>query len=466
MAMDATPAISELVKAVRDGFDSGRTLSLRWRLQQLDGLRAFLVERGPELERALRDDLAKNSTESQLTEIGVVLAEVSHTISRLRSWLRPRPVAVPLALAPASASVILEPLGVVLIISPWNYPLQLLLSPLVGALAAGNAVVLKPSELAPATSAVIARFLPRYLDDRSIVVIEGGVAETTELLAERFDHIFYTGNARVARIVSAAAAKNLTPVTLELGGKSPVYVDDTVDIVAAAKRIAWGKFLNAGQTCVAPDYVLATPDVAGRLVEALRGAIASLYGEDPRRTTDFGRIATDAQFDRLSALVNGRTAAIGGGSDEAERYIEPTVLTDVDRTDDVMAQEIFGPILPIVSVTGLDDAIVYIRSGEKPLALYAFTNDKAARRRLLTETSSGAVGFGVTVAHLSVPGLPFGGVGESGSGSYHGRRSVETFSHEKAVLSKPLRPDTLGLVYPPYTPKRASFIRGLLRRLS
>jgi len=464
--MDSSTAIPDLVAAVRDRFDSGRTRSLRWRLEQLTGLRDFLIERGPELEKALRADLAKNPSESQLTEIGVVLSEVTHTISQLRAWLRPRRVGVPLALAPASASVMFEPLGVVLIISPWNYPVQLLLAPLVGALAAGNAVVLKPSELAPASSAVMARFLPRYLDDRAVAVVEGAVDETTELLAQRFDHIFYTGNSRVARIVAQAAAKNLTPVTLELGGKSPVYVDDTVDIQAAARRIAWGKFLNAGQTCVAPDYVLATPDVAARLVDALRVAISSLYGGDAHETHDYGRIVSDAQFARLSGLLHDQQAAIGGRSDATERYIEPTVLVDVGLDDEVMAQEIFGPILPIVTVTGLDDALTVIRAGDKPLALYVFSDDKAARRRFLTETSSGTVGFGVTVAHLSVPGLPFGGVGESGTGSYHGRRSVETFSHEKAVLSKPLAPDTLGLVYPPYTPKRSSFIRGLLRRLS
>ncbi|WP_374945431.1 aldehyde dehydrogenase family protein [Agreia sp.] len=464
--MHSTTAIPELVSAVRARFDSGRTRSLGWRLQQLAGLRDFLIERGPELERALRDDLAKSPSESQLTEIGVVLAEVTHTISSLKGWLRPRRVAVPLALAPASASVMLEPLGVVLIISPWNYPVQLLLAPLVGALAAGNAVVLKPSELAPATSAVFARLLPRYLDESAVVVLEGAVDETTELLAQRFDHIFYTGNSRVARIVAAAAAKNLTPVTLELGGKSPAYVDDSVDIDAAAKRIAWGKFLNAGQTCVAPDYVLATPDVASRLVEALRAAIATLYGSDARQTTDYGRIVSDAQFERLRGLIGAEKPAIGGETDASERYIEPTVLVGVGRDDDVMKQEIFGPILPIVTVAGLDDALSYIRTGDKPLALYVFTDDEDARRRFLTETSSGAVGFGVTVAHLSVPGLPFGGVGESGTGSYHGRRSVETFSHEKAVLSKPLAPDTLRLIYPPYTPRRSSFIRGILRRLS
>lgn len=464
--MDSSSSIPELITAVRARFDSGHTRSIRWRLQQLGGLRDFLIERAPELERALRDDLAKNPSESQLTEIGVVLAEVSHTMSSLRSWLRPRRVAVPLALAPASASVLLEPLGVVLIIAPWNYPVQLLLAPLVGALAAGNAVVLKPSELAPSTSAVMARFLPRYLDERAVLVVEGAVDETTELLSQKFDHIFYTGNSRVARIVAAAAAKNLTPVTLELGGKSPVYVDGTVDVDAAAKRIAWGKFLNAGQTCVAPDYVLATPDVAARLVEALRRAVDTLYGRDPRDSADYGRIVNDAQFERLSGLLGSHDAAVGGSVDPADRYVAPTVFHDVERSDEVMGQEIFGPILPIVTVSGLDDALAYIRAGDKPLALYVFSDDKTTRRRFLTETSSGGVGFDVAVAHLSVPGLPFGGVGESGMGSYHGRRSVETFSHEKSVLSKPLAPDTLGLVYPPYTSKRSSFIRGALRRLS
>lgn len=464
--MDNTRSIPDLIASTRARFDGGATRSLSWRLRQLRGLRDMLLERGPELERALAADLAKNPAESQLTEIGVVLAELEQTISKLRGWLRPIRVPVPLALAPASASIVREPLGVVLIVSPWNYPVQLLLAPLVGALAAGNAVVLKPSELAPATSAAMARFIPRYLDDRAVVVVEGGVDETTELLDQRFDHIFYTGNGRVGRIVAAAAAKNLTPVTLELGGKSPVFVDDTVDIAAAARRIVWGKFLNAGQTCVAPDYVLATPAVAGRLAQQLREAVQAQYGSDPQQSGDYGRIVNDAQFQRLGALLEGQNVAFGGESDAVERYLAPTVLVDVARDSRVMAQEIFGPVLPIVTVADASDAIGLIRSGDKPLALYVFSDDKATRRRFLTETSSGGVGFGVAVAQLSVPGLPFGGVGESGTGAYHGERSLVTFSHEKAVLSKPLSPDTLGLVYPPYTPKRSGFIRGLLRRLS
>lgn len=467
--MTSDPIIAPLtpvVPVLRSGFDEGVTRSLRWRTAQLTAMKRMLDENSAAFEDALFTDLGKNPTEAALTELNVVVAEIQHTLKHLRGWLRPRRVPVPLALAPASASTMLEPLGVVLVISPWNYPLQLLLEPAVGALAAGNAVLLKPSELAPATSALLAELVPRYLDERAVAVVEGGVEVTTQLLAERFDHIFYTGNAAVGRIVMTAAAKHLTPVTLELGGKSPVYVDDTVDLAGAARRIAWGKFLNAGQTCVAPDYLMATREVTDALVPHLVEAIAELYEGDPRSSSSYGRIVNDKQYSRLTGLLDGATVLSGGRTDDRTRYIAPTLLGDVARDAPVMQQEIFGPLLPIVTVTGLDDAISFIRSGEKPLALYAFTNDPVAQRRILTETSSGAVGFGVPVAHLTVPGLPFGGVGESGMGAYHGRRSIETFSHEKAVLRKSLVPDTLKLVYPPYTERRDGFVRGLLRRLS
>lgn len=457
---------SPVVPALRTAFDDGVTRPLRWRTEQLKALRRLLDERSAELEDALFHDLGKNPAESQLTEIGILLGEIDHTLKHLRGWLRPRRVAVPLAIAPASAATMLEPLGVVLVIAPWNYPLQLLLAPAIGAIAAGNAVLLKPSELAPATSALVAELVPQYLDTRAVAVVEGGVEVTTELLAERFDHIFYTGNGTVGRIVMTAAARHLTPVTLELGGKSPVYVDDTVDLAATARRIAWGKFMNAGQTCVAPDYLLATPEVAHALLPHLVDAIAELYDGDPRSSSSYGRIINEKQYTRLTGLLEGESVLTGGRVDDRSRYIAPTVLGPVARDAPVMQQEIFGPILPVVEVTGLDDAIRFIAGGEKPLALYAFTNSKAAAKRILTETSSGAVGFGVPVAHLSVPGLPFGGVGESGMGHYHGRRSVETFSHEKAVLSKRLAPDTLKLVYPPFTAAKDGFIRGLLRRLS
>jgi aldehyde dehydrogenase (NAD+) len=457
--------IASIVAMLRERFDAGRTKPLAWRIRQLKALQSMLTTHTAQLEAALAADLGKNPTESFLVEIGFVIGEIDHTLRHLRAWLRPRRVAVPGSVLPARASVVREPLGVVLVIAPWNYPVQLLLTPVIGALAAGNAVVMKPSEVAPATSAVIARLVPQYLDNAAVAVVEGAVDETTELLAERFDHIFYTGNGRVGRIVMAAAARHLTPVTLELGGKSPTYVDDTVDLAAAAARIVWGKFMNAGQTCVAPDYLMATADVAAKLEPLLANAIGELYGADPRHSTDYGRIVNDSQFGRLRELLGeGRTVA-GGGSDAAARYVEPTVLADVPRESPIMQQEIFGPILPIIVVSGLDDALAYIRAGDKPLSLYVFSSSDRVRKRFITETSSGAIGFGIPAAHLVVPGLPFGGVGESGMGAYHGENSLAAFSHEKAILSKPLAPDTMRLVYPPYSEKKSRFIRGLLRRL-
>lgn len=457
--------MTHTVEELRSAFDAGVTKPLAWRLAQLRALRRMLTERSAEFEDALLADLGKNPTESQIAELGFVVGEIDHALKHLRRWLRPKRVPVPGALMPARASTLLEPVGVVLVIAPWNYPVQLLLAPVVGALGAGNAVVLKPSELAPATSAAMARLIPEYLDRRAVAVVEGGVEETTDLLAQRFDHIFYTGNGRVGRIVAAAAVEHLTPVTLELGGKSPVYIDGTVDIAAAARRIAWGKFMNAGQTCVAPDYVLAERGVVPRLTSALRDAVRELYGDDPAQSPDYGRIVDDRQFTRLTGMLGSGTTAMGGEHDAATRYLAPTVLVDVPADAPAMAQEIFGPILPVLPVDGLDDAIRFIRAGDKPLALYVFSSSATVRRRILTETSSGAVGFGIPAAHLAVAGLPFGGVGESGLGAYHGERSVRTFSHEKAVLSKPLAPDTMQLVYPPYTEGKDRFARGLLRRL-
>jgi aldehyde dehydrogenase (NAD+) len=457
--------LAQTVDDLRSSYDSGVTRPLSWRLAQLASLRRMLIERAPDFEDALLADLAKNPTESQIAEIGFVVGEIDHTVKHLRKWLRPRRISVPGALLPARAAIVREPLGVVLVIAPWNYPVQLLLAPMVGALAAGNAVLLKPSELAPATSAAMARFIPLYLDPRAVSVVEGGVEETTQLLEQRWDHIFYTGNGRVGRIVAAAAAQHLTPVTLELGGKSPVYVDETVDVAAAAERIAWGKFMNAGQTCVAPDYVLATASVAHRLADALAAAVTRLYGADPETSPDYGRIVNSAQFDRLSGLLDAGTTVIGGRSDAASCYLAPTVLTDVPLDAPVMQQEIFGPVLPIVTVTGLDEAISIVNAGDKPLALYVFSESPRVRRRILTETSSGAVGFGVPAAHLAVAGLPFGGVGDSGSGAYHGENSLRTFSHEKAVLTKSLKPDTMKLIYPPYTEAKDRFARGFLRKL-
>ncbi|MEU1007435.1 aldehyde dehydrogenase family protein [Streptomyces sp. NPDC005890] len=430
---------ADLVARLRATFATGRTKSVEWRTGQLRRLRAMLTERGADLAAALRADLGKSSTEAYRTEIDFTVREIDHTLEHLADWLRPEPAPVPAHLgADATAWTQYDPLGVVLVIAPWNYPAQLLLAPVVGALASGNAVVAKPSELAPATSAALAELIPAYLDTDAVAVVEGGVPETTALLAQRFDHIFYTGNGTVGRIVLRAAAEHLTPVTLELGGKSPVFVDRGTDLDVVADRLARGKFLNAGQTCVAPDYVLTDPETAPALEAALVRAVEGLFGSDPAVSPEYGRIVNERHFDRLFALLGSGRVAVGGAGDRAARYIAPTVLADVDPKSPVMQEEIFGPILPIVPVAGLDEAITFINDRDKPLALYVFSESDETRERIAAETSSGGLGHGLPLAHLTVSDLPFGGVGQSGMGNYHGRYSIETFSHRKAVLAKPL----------------------------
>ncbi|MEU1404649.1 aldehyde dehydrogenase family protein [Streptomyces sp. NPDC005728] len=430
---------ADIVARLRATFRTGRTKPVEWRTGQLRRLRAMLTENGADLAAALREDLGKSSAEAYRTEIDFTVREIDHTLEHLDEWLRPEPAPVPAHLGgDASAWTQYDPLGVVLVIAPWNYPAQLLLAPMVGALASGNAVVAKPSELAPATSAALAKLIPAHLDTDAVAVVEGGIPETTALLAERFDHIFYTGNGTVGRIVMRAAAEHLTPVALELGGKSPVFVDRGTDLAVVADRLARGKFLNAGQTCVAPDYVLTDPETAAALEPALVRAVEALFGTDPAHAPEYGRIINERHFDRLAALLDSGRVAVGGGSDRTDKYIAPTVLADVDPASPVMQEEIFGPILPIVTVPGLDAAIGFINDRDKPLALYVFTESDETRGRIAAETSSGGLGYGLPLAHLTVSDLPFGGVGESGMGSYHGRYSIETFSHRKAVLAKPL----------------------------
>ncbi|MGI5484655.1 aldehyde dehydrogenase family protein [Streptomyces lavendofoliae] len=427
------------VARLRKTFRTGRTKPVEWRTAQLRRLRDLLTENGPELAAALHADLGKSSTEAHRTEIDFTVREIDHTLAHLDDWLRPEPAPVPAHLgADADAWTQYDPLGVVLVIAPWNYPAQLLLTPMIGALAAGNAVVAKPSELAPATSAVLARLLTAYLDTEAVAVVEGGVPETTALLAERFDHIFYTGNGTVGRIVMRAAAEHLTPVTLELGGKSPAFVDRGTDLDVVADRLVRGKFLNAGQTCVAPDYVLTDPATAAALEPALSRAVEALFGTDPAASPEYGRIVNERHFDRLAGLLGSGRVVVGGASDRTAKYIAPTVLADVVPEAPVMREEIFGPILPIVTVPGLDEAIDFVNDRDKPLALYVFAESDVTRSRFAAETSSGALGHGLPLAHLTVSDLPFGGVGESGTGSYHGRYSIDTFSHRKAVLEKPL----------------------------
>ncbi|MFV2198009.1 aldehyde dehydrogenase family protein [Nocardiopsis sp. LOL_012] len=458
---DAVADIPKIVGGLRAAFADGRTKPVTWRREQLRAMRHLLTEERPVLEKALKDDLGKSPVEAHTTEIGFVLNEIDHTLRHLKSWLRPQRVSVPAALAPAKARKVREPLGTVMIIAPWNYPLNLALAPLVGAIAAGNTALVKPSELAPATAAALADLVPRYLDTEAVAVVQGGIPESTALLEQRFDHIFYTGNGAVARLVMAAAVKHLTPVTLELGGKSPAIVEPGADPAATARRLAWGKFTNAGQTCVAPDYVLAVGDSAEALERELAAAVTEMFGDDPRTSPDFGRIVNERHFDRLTALLDSGTAVVGGEYDRDGLYIAPTVLDGVDPGAPVMAEEIFGPVLPVIRIPDLDAAIAFVNERDKPLALYAFTGSAETKRRLTTETSSGGLAFGLPIAHLAVPGLPFGGVGESGMGAYHSEASIDTFSHTKSVLDKSLVPDTMRLAYAPVT----GFKERLLRRM-
>ncbi|MFC8527177.1 aldehyde dehydrogenase family protein [Nocardia sp. NPDC057227] len=452
--------VVETVERARAYFATGATRGIDWRLAQLAAMAAMLGENRARFEEALRRDLHKGATEARFTELGSVLGEIAHTRRHLRRWLRPRRVSVPIGIAPARARLVAEPLGVVLVIAPWNYPLQLTLAPLIGAIGAGNTAVVKPSELAPHVSAVLAELLPRYLDPRAVYVIEGGVAETTELLRQRFDHIFYTGSGRVGRIVARAAAEHLTPVTLELGGKSPVWFDDDAHLAGAARRIAWAKFTNAGQTCIAPDYVLTTPDRVAALTAAIGAEVTRMWGEEPARSPDYGRIVNDHHHARLLGYLAEGEIAFGGQHDVATRYLAPTILhvgqaPDARSDEDgraVLTEEIFGPILPIVVVDSAQAAVDHINAGEKPLAMYVFAGSAATHELFVAATSAGGVGQDVAFLQAGVPGLPFGGVGESGMGAYHGEYSVRTFSHLKPVLRKPYALDALGVTMPPFTP--------------
>ena len=456
--------IPDIVERLRDGFRAGAVRDVDQRRQQLRQLRTLFVEQEDRLVDALVADLGKPRIEAYTTEIAFTINEIDHTLKHLDSWTTPAKVKVPLQFKPGSARLHPEPLGTVCIIAPWNYPVQLLFAPLIPALAAGNTAVLKPSEVTPTVAAVVEELVPRYFADGTVAVVTGAVDETTALLAERFDHIFYTGNAKVGRIVMRAAAEHLTPVTLELGGKSPAIVAADADIAVAAKRIAWAKFLNAGQTCVAPDYVLVEEAVEDELVAALADAVTAMYGTDPYRSTDYARIVNEHHHDRLMQLLDAGgydATVIGGTGDRTERYLAPTVLAGVKPDAAVMDDEIFGPILPILPVGDIDEAIRFVNDRDKPLALYAFSSDDDVLAHVVADTSAGGVTLNHAVLHLAVPDLPFGGVGASGMGAYHGKAGFDTFSHRKAVLTKRTRPDP-ALLYPPYTPTKRKIIRTLL----
>jgi aldehyde dehydrogenase (NAD+) len=448
------------VAELRTSFERGKSRPLAWRRAQLEGLSQLVSEGSDEILHALQQDLRKPALEAWSADIGFVRQDVKLTLQNLKKWTRPERVATPIHLRPAKSRIVREPLGVVLIIAPWNYPVQLLLGPLVGAIAAGNCAALKPSEITAHTSGVLAKLVRRYMDPECIALFEGGVPETQALLAERFDHIFYTGNGSVAREVMAAAARHLTPVTLELGGKSPCIVDRDADLEVAARRIAWGKFMNAGQTCIAPDYVLVHQERETDLIEALRRTLREFYGEDPGKSPDYARIPNVRHHRRLAALLKDGDVAVGGQTDEADGYIAPTVLRNPKPGSPLMTDEIFGPILPVLAVPDVAAAVEYVNQRPKPLALYLFSNDAKAEEQVVTSTSSGGVCINSTLWHIANPQLPFGGVGPSGMGAYHGRATFEVFSHRKSVLTRGTRFDP-KLMYPPYSKLKAALIKRL-----
>jgi len=453
--------IADTVSSLRTTYNSGKTRPLAWRKQQLEALVRMMEDNEASFSAALKSDLGKPDVEGVITDIAFVTSEVKAMIKNLTKWNKPQRVPTPLVAMPAKSQLIPEPLGVVLIIAPWNYPIQLLLVPAAGAIAAGNTVVMKPSEVSAATSALLAELVPKYLDTAAVALVEGSVPETTALLEQHFNHIFYTGNGTVGRIVMAAAAKNLTPVTLELGGKSPVIVDASANIKVAARRVAWGKWLNAGQTCVAPDYVLVDKTVEQPFIEQLKIALNDFYGSDPHASDSYARIVSDRHFSRLTGLMKSGTAVIGGESDASDKFIAPTVLTDVSLDSPIMQEEIFGPILPVISVSNSDEAIRYVTAHDHPLALYVFAEKQAVINDVLSRTTAGGVTVNGTILHLTSPHLPFGGVGESGMGGYHGISGVRLFQHMKPVLSRGTKLDP-SIAYPPYTARKAKIFRKIL----
>lgn len=459
----ATPVadIAGVVERARAVFDSGVTRPMSWRIERLRALRRVLVDGEAELLEALHADLRKPSIEGWATDIAVTIGEIDHTLAHLRRWMRPERVRLPLASQPGTGRIVREPLGVALVVAPWNYPVQLLFGPMAAAMSAGNTVVGKPSELAPNVATAAARLIDRYLADDSVGIVQGGVDETTVLLQQRFDHILYTGNGRVARVVMAAAAQHLTPVTLELGGKSPAIVAADADVALAAKRIAWGKFLNAGQTCIAPDHVLVDASVEAEFTDALVEAIGTFYGTDPQASPDYARIVNAGHLRRIEKYIGDGEVVTGGQVDADDLYVAPTVLRSVDPDSAVMNDEIFGPVLPIVAVNGVGDAIARVNANDKPLALYVFTRSRPTADRVLSSTSSGGACVNHVVYHVAAPQLPFGGVGPSGMGAYHGRAGFEVFSHRRSVLTKPTWVDP-PVAYPPFTSLKKKIIKRFL----
>ena len=448
---------AQVVKKQREYFNTGATRSLAFRKEQLSKLKNAIRKHEKSLLAALKSDLNKPELEAYATEIEVTVAEIDHIIRNLADWMEPERVSTPLFFQPGSAKIVPEPYGVTLVIAPWNYPVKNLFGPLLGAMCAGNTSVLKPSEISPACSKAITALITDTFDPRFIVSIEGGVSDTTELLKERFDYLLFTGGTEIGRIVYQAAAKHLTPVTLELGGKSPCIVDEDINMDVAAKRLVWGKFVNTGQTCIAPDYIFVNNRIKVKFLEKVKQNITEFFGKPEDKSNDLGRIISDRHFQRLSKMITGDVIA-GGVTDASQRYISPTVIDNVTLDHPAMQEEIFGPIMPIIGYDSFDEVVNHINRGERPLALYLFSNNATLRKRLENETSSGAICVNETMVHAGHPGLPFGGVGNSGIGGYNGKFGFDTFSHKKPVLVRSYLGD-VKQKYPPYDKSKVSFIK-------
>ncbi|MFM7449665.1 MAG: aldehyde dehydrogenase [Leptolyngbyaceae cyanobacterium] len=455
----ADRSIQRILQSQRAFFNTGQTRALSFRLAQLQRLKQGIIQFQDEIVEAAKADLGRPAFEAYF-EIAT-LTEINLALKKLRSWVKPQPAPTSIDLFPAKAWTQPEPLGVVLIIGPWNYPFQLMISPLVGAIAAGNCAILKPSELAPHTSSIVTRLIETVFEPDHVAVVEGDATVSQALLAEQFDHIFFTGGTAIGRVVMAAAAKHLTPVTLELGGKSPCIVEADIQVEVAAKRIAWGKFINAGQTCIAPDYLLVNRRIKPALLEAIQQAIREFYGEDPASSPDYARLINQRHFNRVAALLETGDRVIGGQIDPETRYIAPTVLDNIGWDAPIMQEEIFGPILPVLEYDTLEQAIAWVNARPKPLALYFFSRDQHKKQLVLQHTSSGGVCFNDVVMQVAVVGLPFGGVGQSGMGRYHGKASFDTFSHFKSVLQRSFWID-LGWRYAPYTIGRLNQIKRIV----
>ncbi len=451
MISTETP-ISDRLQCLRQFFATQQTQSLTYRIEQLQKLKNAIRSHESAILTALESDLGKPVLEAYLAEFRASLSDVDYALKNIKSWVKPKRVSTSLMQFPAKATIQPEPLGVVLIISPWNYPFSLMMQPLIGAIAAGNCVVLKPSEIALETSKLIHKLIANTFSPEYITVIEGGVDISQALLAEKFDHIFFTGGTEIGRQVMQAAAHHLTPVTLELGGKSPCIVEDDVNLKETAKRIVWGKFLNAGQTCIAPDYLFVKRSIKQALIQALQETITDYYGENPAESPDYARIVSDRHLNRLTTFLQEGTIMTGGDYDAENRYFAPTLMIDVPLDAPAMQEEIFGPILPILAYDNLNEAIAFINQRPKPLALYLFSNDTAKQEQILMATSSGGVCFNDTIMQVGVTDLPFGGVGQSGIGAYHGKTTFETFSHQKSVLRRYFQLE-FNLRFPPYQDK-------------